>query len=244
MRTAVITGCNGGLGQCLLQRFASNGYDVIACSISEDEAFLRKCSELEVQYGITISHIVYDSTDDESLALALTKLEVFDANISVLVNAAGINIMKLLLNTEIEDLRKTFAINYFSTVLFTKKVAANMVRQGVGSIVNISSIGSMGHQMGGSCYDSSKAAINQFTVSIAQELAPFGIRVNAIAPAPMNTPMFAKMPEKTQRNLIKSVAFKRPAEPEEIVDAVDFLCSDKAKFITGQIIRVDGGSTI
>lgn len=244
MKTAVITGCNGGLGRCLLQRFASNAYDVIACSISEDEEFLKMCSELEKRYGITVHHIVYDSTDDASLSKALESVEAFESKISVLVNAAAINVIKLLLNTEMEDLQRTFAVNYFSTVLFTKKVAEKMVRQGEGAIINISSIGSMGHQMGGACYDASKAAVNQFTVSIAQELAPFGIRVNAVAPAPMNTAMFAAMPEKAQKNLVKSVAFKRPVEPEEVVDMVDYLCSDRAKFITGQIVRVDGGAVI
>lgn len=149
MKTAVITGCNGGLGKCLLQRFASNGYDIIACSIAENEEFIRMCSGLETQYGITVHHIVYDSVDDDSLALALERIEAFEGDVSVLVNAAGINVIKLLLNTEKEDLQRTFMVNYFSTVLFTKKVAEKMIRQGEGAIVNISSIGSMGHQMGG-----------------------------------------------------------------------------------------------
>lgn len=244
MKTALITGCNGGLGQRLLTRFASRGYNVIACSISEDDAFLKKCSELEKEYGIAISHIIYDSTDSTSLNAALERIEAFESEINILVNNAGLNIIKPLLYTEMEDLQKTFVINYFSTVLITKKVAEKMVRQGEGSIVSISSIGSMGHQTGGACYDASKAALNQFTVSIAQELAPFGIRVNAVAPAPMNTPMFAQMPEKAQKNLVKSVAFKRPVEPEEVVDMVAFLCSNDSKFVTGQIIRVDGGAVI
>ncbi len=244
MKTALITGCNGGLGQRLLSRFASQGYNVIACSISEDDAFLKKCSELEEEYGISISHIVYDSTDTVSLNAALERIEAFEEEINVLVNNAGLNIIKPLLYTEMEDLQKTFVINYFSSVLITKKVAEKMIRQGEGSIVSISSIGSMGHQTGGACYDASKAALNQFTVSIAQELAPFGVRVNAVAPAPMNTIMFAQMPEKAQKNLVKAVALKRPVEPEEVVDLVEFLCTSKAKFITGQIIRVDGGAII
>lgn len=244
MKTALITGCNGGLGQRLMTRFAEKGYNIIACSICEDEAFLKKCRELEDTKGITISHVVYDSTDNVSLKQALQYIEDFDGEINALVNGAGINIMKPLLYTDLEDLQKTFTINYFSAVLFAKKVAEKMVRQGNGVIVNVSSIGSMGHQPGGACYDASKAALNQFTISIAQELAPFGIRVNAVAPSPMNTPMFAQMPEKTQKNLVKSVALKRPAEPDEVVSLISFLVSDEASYITGQIIRVDGGSVI
>lgn len=244
MKTALITGCNGGLGQCLLNSFASQNHNIIACSISEDEKFMEKCAELENTHGITITHIVYDSTSAASLNVALERIESLDCEITVLINNAGINIMKPLLYTEIEDLQKTFMINYFSTVLITKKVAEKMIRQGNGSIVNVSSMGSIGHQPGGTCYDASKAALNQFTISIAQELAPFGVRVNAVAPAPMNTPMFAQMPEKTKKNLVKAVAMKRPAEPDEVVKLISFLASNDASYITGQIIRVDGGAII
>ena len=244
MKTALITGCNGGLGQSLLSRFASLNYNIIACSISEDVAFLNKCVELEKQYGIIITHIVYDSTDNSSLNSALEQIESYENEINVLVNNAGINVMKPLLYTEYEDLQKTFTVNYFSTVLITKKVAEKMIRQGNGAIVSVSSMGSLGHQTGGACYDASKAALNQFTISIAQELAPFGIRVNAVAPAPMNTPMFAQMSEKTQKNLVKAVALKRPAELVEVVNLIEFLSSEKASYITGQVIKVDGGAII
>ena len=244
MSAALITGCNGGLGVRIMQRFASQGYDIIACSISESEEFLALCIEIESDNNIHITHIVYDSTCDQSFLEALSKVESYEDEISILVNNAGINIIKPLFYTELEDLRSTFAVNYFSAVMMTKSVAAKMIRQNSGSIVNISSIGSFGQQTGGSCYDASKAALNQFTKSIAQELSSFGVRVNAIAPAPMNTPMFANMPEKTRKNLVKNVAFKRAVEPEEVVDLISFLCSNEANFITGQIIRIDGGAII
>lgn len=167
------------------------------------------CNEIESDNNIHITHIVYDSTCDQSFLEALSKVESYEDEIPIFVNNTGINIIKQLFYTELEDLRSTFAVNYFSAVMMTKSVAAKMIRQNSGSIDNISSIGSFGQQIGGSCYDASKAALNQFTKSIAQELASFGVRVNAIAPAPMNTPMFANMPEKSRKNLVKNVAFKR-----------------------------------
>lgn len=244
MKTALITGCNGGLGKILMTKFASSGYSIVSMSIAENDEFKLFCSDVEKKYNVKIYHCVYDSTDRESLRLALEYIEGLDVDIDVVINNAGLNTIKPLLYTEFEDLEKTFAINYFSAVMITKKAVEKMIHQSSGSIINISSIGSLGHQTGGSCYDASKAALNQFTVSIAQELAPFGIRANAIACAPMNTPMFASMPEKAQKNLIKSVAFKRPVEPQEIANVAFFLASEDASFITGQIIRVDGGAII
>lgn len=244
MKTVVITGCDGGLGKSLLLRYAQESYNIIACSLGASEDFFLMCRGLEKENGIRIVNNVFDSTVPDSLSEGLKTISDYDEEIYSLINCAGINVIKPLLYTELDDLQKTFMVNYFAPVLITKTVAEKMIRQGYGAIVNISSIGSMGHQTGGSCYDSSKASLNQFTVSVAQELAPFGIRVNCVAPAPMKTDMFMNMPEKAQKNLIKSVAFRRPAELNEVVDAVCFLTSEHSSFITGQIIKVDGGAIV
>lgn len=143
-----------------------------------------------------------------------------------------------------EDLVKTFQINYFSTVLVTKTIAERMIRQDGGCIVNITSMVSLGSQPGGTCYDASKAAMNQFTKAMAQELAPFNIRVNAVAAAPMNTDMFKNLSEKTQKKATKVIAMKRPAEVEEVANATYFLTTDAASFITGDVLRVDGGAIV
>lgn len=244
MKTALITGCNGGLGKTLLKSFAEKDYNVIACVFPETEEFTDYCKIIESDFGIKIKQIVYNSTDNDSLNRGLSEIESYEESIDVLVNNAGVVLMKPLLYTEMEDLQKVFEINYFATVMVTKKVAEKMIRQDGGVVINISSAGSLGHQPGGACYDASKAAINQFTRTVAQELAPFGIRVNAIAPGPMRTAMFDSLPEKTQKNLVKAAAIKRAVEPEEIAAISVFLVSEKASFITGQIIGVDGGAII
>lgn len=244
MKTVLITGCNGGLGKTLLKCFAEKDYNVIACVFPETEEFTDYCKIIESDFGIKIKQIVYNSTDNDSLNRGLSEIESYEESIDVLVNNAGVVLMKPLLYTEMEDLRKVFEINYFATVMITKKVAEKMIRQDGGVVINISSAGSLGHQPGGACYDASKAAINQFTRTVAQELAPFGIRVNAIAPGPMRTAMFDSLPEKTQKNLVKAAAIKRAVEPEEIAAISVFLVSEKASFITGQIFGVDGGAII
>lgn len=245
MKTALITGCNGGLGKTLLKSFAENGYNVIACIFPFQEEFTEYCLKVESDYGIKIKQIVFNSADKEDFIRGLSEIEAVEESIDVLVNNAGISIIKPIFNVEYEDLEKTFMINYFSTVMITKVVAGKMIRQNNGgNIVNITSMVSLGSQPGGTCYDASKSAMNQFTKALSQELAGFNVRVNAVAAAPMNTEMFKNLTEKTQKHATKAIAMKRPAETEEVAKAVLFLSSDDASFITGEILRVDGGAIV
>lgn len=245
MKTALITGCNGGLGKTLLKSFAEKGYNVIACVFPESEAFTDYCKTIESDFGIYIKQIVFNSTVKEDFYRGLEEIDAFEEPIDVLVNNAGISIIKPIFNVEYEDLEKTFMINYFSTVLITKVVAGKMIRQeNGGNIVNITSMVSLGSQPGGTCYDASKAAMNQFTKALSQELASFNVRVNAVAAAPMNTEMFKNLTEKTQKHATKAIAMKRPAETEEVAKAVLFIASEDASFITGDILRVDGGAIV
>ena len=245
MKTVLITGCNGGLGTALLQKFSSASYNVIACIYPKDDSFIEKCHQWQIEYGNQIDIVCYDSGNRESLQEGIDHVIALNKPIDVLVNNAGISIIKPIFGVEYEDLQRTFSINYIATVLLTKAVAEVMIRQEEGgNIVNITSMVSLGSQPGGTCYDASKAALNQFTKSMAQELAAFHVRVNAVAPAPMNTPMFQNLTEKTQRNALKGIAMKRPAEMEEVANAVLFLASPKASFITGSILKIDGGAIV
>ena len=241
---AFITGCNRGLGKSLLQKYAENGYDIIACTRNENSDFSEFCRHTEAVSGIKIYHIYMDLSCPEKIPDLINQVEQFDVDIDVLINNAGINPIKPLFYTDYPDLLQSFSVNYFSPVLITKHIAGIMIRQGHGSIVNITSIGSLGHQPGGCCYDASKAALNQLTITTAQELAPFGIRVNSVACGPIKTDMFGMMPEKAQKKLLGATALKRAASCEEIANMVFLLTSDSASYVTGQIFRVDGGAII
>lgn len=245
MKTVLITGCNGGLGTSLLKKFSSNGYNVIACIFPQEQSFIDNCILWQKEYNNLIDVVAYDSSSPETLKEGIEKIIGLNKPIDVLVNNAGVSIIKPIFGVEYEDLLKTFSINYFATVMLTKTVAELMIRQeDGGNIVNVTSMVSLGSQPGGTCYDASKAALNQFTKSMAQELAAFNVRVNAVAPAPMNTPMFQNLNEKTQKNALKGIAMKRPAELEEVANAVLFLASPEASYITGSILKIDGGAIV
>lgn len=244
MKTAIITGGNGGLGRELIKRFATLGYSIFTTFRSNEEDFKKYCEEIEKKEEIEVKAVKVDFGDNASLQNFLNFVENDIEEVDLLINCAAINIIKPLFNIEYSDLLQSFQINYFTPVLLSKTVSAKMMMQGYGNIINISSITSMWHQTGGSCYDASKAALNQFTVTSSQELAPFNIRVNAIAPGAFQAPMYNNLSDKNQKNLIKHTAMKRAGELCEIVDLVEFLASDKSAYITGQVIKIDGGSTI
>lgn len=245
MKTVLITGCNKGLGFNLLERFSEEGYNVIALNRKQYDDFDENCKTIKERYGNEIIAFYADFTDRTAIEIVARKISEIDNPVDVLINNAGISIIKPIFNVEYEDLEKSFETNYFSMVMVTKAVVEKMVRQeGGGSIVNITSMVSLGRQPGGTCYDASKAAMNQFTKALSQELAGFNIRVNAVAAAPMNTDMFKQLTEKTQKHATKAIAMKRPAETEEVVNAVMFLVSEQASFITGDVLRVDGGAIV
>lgn len=245
MKTVVITGSNRGLGLTLLKRFAEEGYNIIAHARKEINEWKNLCCELEKENNIKITHVYFDLTNKEEIEKGIQVIQDMDVSIDVLVNNAGVNAStKPLMYITYDDLESTFMVNYFSLTMITKEIAAIMMRQSGGSIINISSCMGGGHQPGGTCYDASKAAVNQFTRTAAQELAPFDIRVNAVACGVMSAGMSSNLSEKSFKNLVKSSALKRPAETDEIANAVLFLASDKSSYITGTILNVEGGAIL
>ena len=242
MKTVVITGCNRGLGKQLLLSFVEKRYRIIAFIRKQNEEFSEFVEDLKEKYSSNIRIVYADFREESSLNHALDEIEKMNIAIDVLVNNAGINnSTRPIFNTEYSDVEECFKVNYFAPFLITKRIASLMIHEGVGSIINISSTVSINTDMAESCYGASKAALNLFTKSVAQELAPFGVRMNAVACGIMNTDMFNSFDDKVKKKATKRIWLKRPAELSEIASMVLFLASEESKYITGAIIPVDGG---
>jgi len=243
-KTAIITGCNRGIGNSILKLFAKEGADIIACIRNENELFLNSISCLEVEYGIKITPIYFDYENLNEVKNAIIKISNLKLKIDILVNNAGVASGSIFQMTQLSDLEKNMRINFFSTIYFSQSISRLMSKNSSGSIINITSISGILGGVGTLSYGSSKAALNFATKNMAIELGKFNIRVNAIAPSVTKTDMHNQMDKTAIDKLIDNSAFKRVAEPIEIANVALFLASDMSSYMTAQVLRVDGGLLI
>jgi 3-oxoacyl-[acyl-carrier protein] reductase len=240
-KTAVITGCNRGIGKAILVKFASEGANIVACTRKIDDALSLFYEELEQSYNVKIYPITMDLECEESIKEAMRNVRSLKLHIDILVNNAGIASGGFMLMTPLSEIRKVFQINYFAQVMITQHIAKMMMSNKRGSIIFMSSVLGLDSYQGGSAYGASKAAISLLTKSASKELGAFGIRVNAIAPNLVDTDMAKLMEVKSYDKMISGSALNRLASTDEIANTALFLASDESSYITGQTIRVDGG---
>lgn len=240
-KTAVITGCNRGIGRAILERFAIEGSNIIALIRTISEDIVQDFNALSLRYNVFIKIIPIDMNDEISIKDSLRTISNLKIPIDILVNNAGVAAGGFMLTTGMTKIKEVFQINYFSQILITQYIAKLMMRQKSGSIIFLSSVLGLDSIAGGTAYGSSKAAVSQFVKSVSKEIGPFGIRMNAVAPNLINTDMSRQMEEKSYNAMINSCAMKRIGEPSEVASVVAFLASDDSSYITGQTIRVDGG---
>ena len=240
-KNIVITGSSRGIGLAILELFAQEGADIAACSNTQSDTVLLKYKEIATKNNVQITPYFFDMSNEDEVKEGLKELKTAMPVIDVLVNNAGISHIAPFMMSKMEDLHRVFQINYFSQMVLTQGLLGCLKKAKGASIVNMTSIAGLDGGIGVTAYGSSKAAIALTTKVLAQELAFFKIRVNGVAPGMVETDMAISMGEKAAENTSNSAALKRLAKPEEIAQMVVFLASEEASYITGQIVRVDGG---
>ncbi len=241
-KTAVITGTNRGIGKEVLRVFAENGANVFACARNQNAQFEFELSTISEENNVNIFPIYFDLSDPQQIKTAVQKIRKTALTVDVLVNVAGIVEESTSFGmTSIEKMKKVFDINFFSLTQLTQYISRIMISQNHGSIVNISSIAAIDGTPAQYEYAASKAAVIGGTKKLARELADHNIRVNAVAPGIIDTDMGGKIDPVLKDEIIAKVIMKRMGTPREVANACAFLSSDLASYITGQVIRVDGG---
>lgn len=242
-KVCIITGAASGIGKAASLLFAKEGAIVIACDLSEENLNLLK--EENQGPGI-IEPMVLNVTDRDKVFEVVDKVYEKHGKIDVLVNNAGIIRDALLVRMNEEDWDAVINVNLKGVFNMTQAVAKIMLKQGKGSIVNTSSIVGVYGNIGQTNYSATKAGVIGMTKTWAKELARKGaqIRVNAVAPGFIKTPMTEKVPEKILQALNEKIPLGRMGEPEEVAKLYLFLASDDSSYITGQVIGIDGGLVI
>ncbi len=241
-KNAIITGAAGGIGKATVEYFAANGANVWACELRSSEQFEKDMADISDKYGIWIETVYFDVSDEEQVKEAIKQIRSKKCSIDILANVAGIAAASTSFHmTDMAKMKKVFEINFFALTLLTQYVSRLMLRQNYGSIVNIASIAGIDGDPAQYEYAASKAAVIGGTKKLARELAPYNIRVNAIAPGMIQTDMGAKIEDNLRDEILSKVMMKRMGKPEEIAHAIAFVASDMASYMTGQVIRVDGG---
>ncbi len=245
MKNVLITGGSGGIGSAICVAFAQAGYNV-AVHYNKNKEAAHKLSEiLRQSYGINAVSVGADVSDRQAVNAMYDEIDKAFGKIDVLVNNSGIAQQKLFTEITCGDWSKMTGVNLDGVFHCTQEAAKRyMIKNHSGVILNISS---MWGQVGASCevhYSAAKAGVIGFTKALAKELGLSGIRVNCICPGVVMTDMMKSFDENTINELKEESVLNTLGTPKDIADAAVFLCSDRAKFITGQILGVNGGFVI
>jgi 3-oxoacyl-[acyl-carrier protein] reductase len=240
-RVVVITGGSRGIGRAIALQFAAEKAKIIIVHYDPDETAAKETVKLLEDNGITAESHKVDVSSREDVAALFKELTTRFGKIDVLVNNAGITRDNLLLRMSEKDWDIVLNVNLKSVFNCTQAVLRSMIKQRDGSIVNISSVvGQIGNASQVN-YSASKAGIIGFTKSIAREVASRNITINAVAPGYIETEMTAMLPEDVKQSFMSQIPLGRLGSTDDVAGAVYWLCSKTARYITGQVIHVNGG---
>ena len=238
-KVAIVTGAARGIGREIALNFAREAAKVVIADLNAENLTQtgKDISCLGVEVLTACCDVANAAQVEEMVNKTLDKFKKID----ILINNAGINADGLLVRMKEEDWDKVLAVNLKGTFNCTKSVSKVMLKQRSGRIINIASIIGLIGNIGQANYAASKAGIIGFTKTVAKELASRGICVNAIAPGFIQTEMTDRLPEEIKSKMLQAIALKKFGQPQDVANLAVFLASDQAGYITGQVVRIDGG---
>ncbi len=239
-KTAVVTGGTRGIGKAISRKLAENGANLAVIATRSTDEALKTIEEFK-KFGVDARLYTCDIKNADEVASVSEEILADFGAVDVLVNNAGITRDNILPSLSTMDIGDVIDVNLKGTMYMTRAFIRQFVRKRAGNIINISSVvGLMGNK-GQTNYSASKAGIIGFTKSVAREYGRKNIRCNAVAPGYIATDMTGKLSEEQTLEIKKQIPLGSLGTPENVADLVAFLCSDSASYITGEVIKVDGG---
>ena len=241
-KVSIITGAAQGIGLSTALKFAKEGAIVVICDLKQEaiDDAVRQCEALDAQ---AVGYLM-DVTQRDMVDAVVAKVKTQFGRIDVLVNNAGITKDARLVKMTIEQFDRVIDVNLRGVFHCTQAVADTMVAQGQGVILNASSVVGIYGNFGQTNYAATKFGVIGFTKTWSRELGPKGIRVNAVAPGFIHTPILTTVPDDVLKDMEARVPLKRLGQPDEIANVYAFLASDEASYVNGAVIEVSGGMTV
>ena len=239
-KTAVVTGGSRGIGLAIATKLAQGGANIAILYVGNKSEGIKAKEELS-QYGTKVEQYFCDVSDFEASQMVVEQVIEEFGGIDFLINNAGITRDKLILNMDEKDFDAVISVNLKGTFNMIKHTYKHFMKKRFGRIVSTSSIVGLNGNAGQANYSASKAGIIGLTKSVAKELAGRGVTANAVAPGYIGTDMTNVLSDKVKDAMKAQIPAKRIGTPEDVANVVAFLCSDEASYVTGEVIRVDGG---
>ena len=239
-RCAIVTGSSRGIGKAIAKKLASEGVNIVLNYRSSDEEAIKVETELK-EFGVEVLRIKADISKFEEVEKLIKAAKEKFNKIDIMVNNAGVTIDNLLVRMKEEDFDNVINVNLKGVFNCLKAITPVMLRQRCGSIINISSVVGLTGNAGQVNYAASKAGVIGMTKSLAKELGSRGITVNAVAPGFIETDLTHDLNEEYRKKIQQEIPLKRFGTADDVADVVSVLAGDDAKYITGQVIHVDGG---
>lgn len=238
MKNILLTGASGGIGYAIARKFLENSD---ARMILQYNTHAQKIESLKEEFPYRIDSYKADLSDEKSVVEFLKKIDSDYKRLDIIIHSAGISVVDTINHTKVEDISKIINVNLKSPILITQKLVGKMIEKKSGVIIFISSMWGITGSSCESVYSATKGGIIAFSNSLSKELGPSNIRVNSVSPGFINTAMNDNIKIEDRDLFVSEIPLLRAGEPTDVSNAIYFLCSDEASYISGANLRVDGG---